>query len=95
MDMSRHPSALRSEATEAPTLSHSASPQETPALASSPSRVAGDRVLRQAQDERGGDATPNLPALITALPGPGSGSGAGYTRAPQTEFTRARQVLFL
>jgi hypothetical protein len=32
--------------------------------------------------------TPNLPALITALPG-------DHTRAPQTEFTRARQVLFL
>lgn len=32
--------------------------------------------------------TPNLPALITALPGEAS-------RAPQTEFTRARQVLFL
>jgi hypothetical protein len=32
--------------------------------------------------------TPNLPALITALPG-------DHTRAPQTEFDRARQVLFL
>lgn len=32
--------------------------------------------------------TPNLPALIGALPG-------DHTRAPQTEFTRARQVLFL
>jgi hypothetical protein len=32
--------------------------------------------------------TPNLPALITALPG-------DHTRAAQTEFTRARQVLFL
>ena len=39
--------------------------------------------------------TPNLPALITALPGdPGSGPGAS-PRAPQTEFTRERQVLFL
>lgn len=39
--------------------------------------------------------TPNLPALITGLPGdPGLGPGAS-TRAPQTEFTRARQVLFL
>lgn len=32
--------------------------------------------------------TPNLPALITALPD-------DRARAPQTEFTRARQVLFL
>lgn len=32
--------------------------------------------------------TPNLPALSTALPG-------DHTRAPQTEFIRARQVLFL
>lgn len=32
--------------------------------------------------------TPNLPALITALP-------SDHTRAPQTEFDRARQVLFL
>lgn len=32
--------------------------------------------------------TPNLPALITALPG-------DATRAPQTEFDRARQVLVL
>ncbi len=32
--------------------------------------------------------TPNLPALIAALPGDG-------TRAPQTEFTRGRQVRFL
>ena len=32
--------------------------------------------------------TPNLPALIDALPG-------DHTRAPQTEFTRARQVRFL
>ena len=35
-----------------------------------------------------GTATPNLPALITALPG-------DHTRAPQTEFTRERQVVFL
>lgn len=32
--------------------------------------------------------TPNVPALITALPG-------DATRAPQTEFDRARQILFL
>lgn len=32
--------------------------------------------------------TPNLPALITAPPD-------DATRAPQTEFDRARQVLFL
>lgn len=32
--------------------------------------------------------TPNLPVLIAALPG-------DTTRGPQTEFSRARQVLFL
>ena len=38
--------------------------------------------------------TPNLPALIADLPGPGSKPGAGC-RKPQTEFTRERQVRFL
>ena len=32
--------------------------------------------------------TPNLPALISAIPG-------DHTRAPQTEFVRERQVVFL
>lgn len=42
----------------------------------------------EAPASAGAEATPNLPALITALPG-------DHARAPQTEFDRARQVLFL
>ena len=49
----------------------------------------------EAPASAGAQPTPNLPALITALPGdPGSGPGASH-RAPQTGFDRTRQVLFL
>ena len=42
----------------------------------------------EAPASAGARATPNLPALISAIPG-------DHTRAPQTEFVRARQVVFL
>ena len=51
-----------------------ADPQEAPASAGEQGRAA--------------TAAPNLPALISAIPG-------DHTRAPQTEFVRERQVVFL
>ena len=61
-----------------------AAPHEAPACPSGSSSRAAD-----VSASRGAGAqAPNLPALITAIPG-------DHTRAPQTEFIRERQVVFL